>query len=42
MTRFASVVVVDARGRVLLQERDEHPEIDPEQVGLLRRPPRAR
>ena len=30
MTRFASVVLVDADGRVLLQERDEHPAIDPE------------
>ena len=30
MTRFSSVVLVDRRGWVLLQERDEHPEIDPE------------
>lgn len=34
MTRFASVVVVDARGWVLLQERDEHPAIDPEKWGF--------
>ena len=32
--RFASVLLVDARGRVLLQERDEHPVIDPEKWGL--------
>jgi len=30
MTHFASVVLVDARGWVLLQERDEHPVIDPD------------
>lgn len=34
MTRFASIVLVDARGRVLLQERDEHPAIDPERWGF--------
>jgi 8-oxo-dGTP diphosphatase len=34
MNRFASVVVVDARGWVLLQERDEHPAIDPEMWGF--------
>ena len=34
MTRFASAVVVDARGRVLLQERDEHPAIDPNKWGF--------
>jgi 8-oxo-dGTP pyrophosphatase MutT (NUDIX family) len=34
MTRFASVVIVDARGRVLLQERDEHPDIDPDKWGF--------
>ncbi|MGZ5399751.1 MAG: NUDIX domain-containing protein [Nocardioides sp.] len=34
MTRFASVLVVDARGWVLLQERDEHPVIDPEKWGF--------
>ncbi len=27
--RFASIVLVDPRGWVLLQERDEHPVIDP-------------
>jgi 8-oxo-dGTP diphosphatase len=27
--RFASIVLVDRRGWVLLQERDEHPVIDP-------------
>lgn len=31
---FASVALVDARGWILLQERDEHPEIDPECWGL--------
>lgn len=30
MPRFASVVLVDRRGWILLQERDEHPAIDPE------------
>jgi 8-oxo-dGTP pyrophosphatase MutT (NUDIX family) len=34
MTHFASVVVVDARGQLLLQERDEHPEIDPDKWGF--------
>ena len=34
MTRFASVLIVDARGWVLLQERDEHPAIDPEKWGF--------
>lgn len=34
MTRFASVVIVDGRGWVLLQERDEHPAIDPEKWGF--------
>ena len=34
MNRFASVVVVDARGWVLLQERDEHPAIDPGKWGF--------
>ena len=34
MTRFASVVIVDARGWVLLQERDEHPAIDPDKWGF--------
>lgn len=35
MTRFASVVLLDARGRLLLQERDEHPVIDPEKWGFV-------
>lgn len=30
MQRFACVVLVDRRGWILLQERDEHPVIDPE------------
>ncbi len=34
MARFASVVVVDARGWILLQERDEHPVIDPDKWGF--------
>ena len=33
MTRFSSVVLVDRRGWILLQERDEHPEIDPDRWG---------
>ncbi len=32
--RFAGVVLVDRRGWLLLQERDEHPRIDPETWGL--------
>lgn len=32
--RFAGVLLVDRRGRILLQERDEHPRIDPEKWGL--------
>jgi len=32
--RFASVLLVDARGWLLLQERDEHPVIDPDRWGL--------
>jgi 8-oxo-dGTP diphosphatase len=32
---FASVVLVDRRGWVLLQERDEFPVIDPEKWGLV-------
>jgi 8-oxo-dGTP pyrophosphatase MutT (NUDIX family) len=32
--RFAGVVLVDGAGRILLQERDEHPPIDPEKWGL--------
>ena len=35
MHRFACVVLVDSRGWVLLQERDEHPVIDPEKWGSL-------
>jgi 8-oxo-dGTP pyrophosphatase MutT (NUDIX family) len=31
---FAGVILVDPRGWVLLQERDEHPRIDPEKWGL--------
>ena len=33
--RFAGVVLVDRRGWILLQERDEHPRIDPEKWGLV-------
>jgi ADP-ribose pyrophosphatase YjhB (NUDIX family) len=33
--RFAGVVLVDRRGWILLQERDEHPAIDPEKWGLV-------
>ena len=32
--RFAGIVLVDRGGRILLQERDEHPRIDPEKWGL--------
>jgi ADP-ribose pyrophosphatase YjhB (NUDIX family) len=32
--RFAGVILVDRRGWILLQERDEHPRIDPEKWGL--------
>lgn len=35
MRRFASVILVDPEGRVLLQERDEHPLIDPERWGFV-------
>ena len=31
---FANVLLVDPEGRILLQERDEHPSIDPEKWGL--------
>lgn len=34
MHHFASVALVDRRGWVLLQERDEHPRIDPEKWGF--------
>ncbi|MBC9731913.1 NUDIX domain-containing protein [Nocardioides marmotae] len=33
-TRFACVLLVDRRGWVLLQERDEHAAIDPETWGM--------
>jgi 8-oxo-dGTP diphosphatase len=32
--RFSCVILVDPRGWLLLQERDEHPVIDPEKWGL--------
>jgi len=35
MHRFACVLLVDPRGWLLLQERDEHPVIDPEKWGLV-------
>ena len=35
MTRFATVILVDPRGWLLLQERDEHAPIAPEQWGLV-------
>lgn len=34
MHHFASVALVDRRGWVLLQERDEHPRLDPEKWGF--------
>lgn len=33
--RFATVLLVDPRGWLLLQERDEHAPIDPERWGLV-------
>lgn len=33
---FAGVLLVDRRGRLLLQERDEHPVIDPGELTLWR------
>lgn len=33
--RFSSIVLVDARGWLLLQERDEFPAIDPEKWGFV-------
>jgi len=33
--RFATVLLVDPRGRLLLQERDEQAPIDPERWGLV-------
>ena len=35
MKRFSSVILVDRRGWVLLQERDEHPVLDPEKWGFV-------
>lgn len=35
MRRFATVLLVDQRGWVLLQERDEHAPIDPDRWGLV-------
>ena len=35
MHRFACVLLVDRRGRLLLQERDEHPVIDPDKWGMV-------
>lgn len=35
MQRFASILLVDTRGWLLLQERDEHPVIDPECWGFV-------
>ncbi|WP_323791072.1 NUDIX domain-containing protein [Nocardioides sp.] len=34
MHHFASATLVDRRGWILLQERDEHPRIDPEKWGF--------
>ena len=34
MHRFSSIALVDARGWLLLQERDEHPAIDPDCWGF--------
>jgi len=33
--RFSSIVLVDARGWILLQERDEFPDIDPDKWGFV-------
>jgi len=35
MGNFSGVILVDPRGHILLQERDEHPAIDPEKWGLV-------
>ena len=35
MQLFSGVILVDPRGWLLLQERDEHPRIDPEKWGLV-------
>lgn len=32
---FASILLVDGRGHLLLQERDEHPRIDPDRWGFV-------
>jgi 8-oxo-dGTP diphosphatase len=34
-TRLSCILLVDRRGRVLLQERDEHAGVDPEKWGLV-------
>lgn len=34
VSRFSSIALVDPRGWVLLQERDEHPVIDPDKWGF--------
>lgn len=34
MHRFSAIALVDSRGWILLQERDEHPVIDPEKWGF--------
>lgn len=34
MHRFSSIALIEARGWILLQERDEHPVIDPEKWGF--------
>ena len=35
MVRLSCILLVDPRGRVLLQERDEHARIDPEKWGFV-------
>lgn len=35
MHRFASIILVDQRGWILLQERDENPVIDPDRWGFV-------
>lgn len=35
MNRFSGVILVDQRGWILLQERDEFPVIDPDKWGLV-------
>ncbi len=34
MPSFATVILLDRAGQILLQERDEHPVIDPERWGM--------